>query len=355
MRIIFLGDSIATQRTGIHYYGRQLVQSALTDYPMHEYSIVLPKADGHFEMEEIIVPLKERGAWYMRFRQLVTIPSLLRKLHPDMVIELAHFGPFRLPSAIARVTIIHDLTPLLFPEFHSFLSSWMHKLLLPGIVKRADHIVVNSNCTGRDLTRIYPAAEGKVLTFYPRIIGPDKSEGRLEKEQPDRPYFLTVGTIEPRKNHLTILRAFESFCQKNENYDLIIVGKEGWKNQAFFESIATSAFRDRIQYRSYIDRATLWQLYQNAYAFIFASFYEGFGLPILEAMSFGLPVIVANNSSLRELVDGHGLLFQADRPQELLKCMNQVLDLALHQKLIDKSIRRYQAIEGKYRSLDFLA
>ena len=353
MKIIFLGDSIATQQTGIHYYGQQLVQSALEQYPDNQYSIVLPEADGSLGMEEILVPLKGRGAWYLRYRQLVTIPKILRKLKPDMVVELAHFGPFSLPSDIKRVTVIHDLTPLLFPEFHSLLSTWMHRLLLPQIIKRADYLLVNSLHTGKDLMSRYPSAKVKTHTFYPKVIGPQKSIPQANNAK-ERPYFLTVGTIEPRKNHLTILKAFESFCQSNTDFDLVIIGREGWMNSSFKTSLINSPFQTRIHYKSYVDRDTLWQNYRNAHAFIFASFYEGFGLPVLEAMSFGLPLIVANNSSLSELVAGHGLMFQANLPHELQACLDQMLDETTRKELCEKSSRRYQALENKNRSLDFL-
>ena len=334
MHIIFLGDSICTQNTGIHFYGIQLVNRIIKNLHGHEYSIVFPHYNPEFNIRQIIIPEKRWLPFHLRFRQLITIPRRINKLKPDVVIELAHFGPFFLSLGIKRITVIHDLTPVIHPEFHNILSVLMHRLLLPGILRRTDKIIVNSNNTKSDVIKRYGIRESKIEVVYPKLRAPIvdvQYSKRPLLPAVKRPFFLSVGTIEPRKNQITVIRAFEKFCERNDEYYLVIAGKKGWKNKSFFEYYKGSTYKDKIILTGYISREALWGLYSHAFAFVFASKYEGFGLPVLEAQFFGLPLLLSRIPVMEEVAAYAALYFDPLDSDELSSCMHSIVE--------DKSLR----------------
>ena len=350
MKVIFLADSVSTQQTGIHYYGLQMLHSALRDYPQHDYTVIATETIPSLDMRQYIVPCTQ---WNFRLRQVWQIPKLIRRLKPDLVIELAHFGPFRLPPKIKRATVIHDLTPVIFPKFHSRLSALSHRFLLPRILRKADYIIVNSRHTKNDLTSQYNLDPAKITVLYPKIQESKGSSLPNFDRLPSK-YFLTVGTIEPRKNHLAIIKAFDAFCGENEDIHLVIIGKLGWKYQTFLNALRKAKNHHRIHFLEYVDRSTLWLAYQRAYAFIYASFYEGFGLPVYEAMSFGIPILVARNSSLIEISDRHGLHFEATQSDTLQDCMRKIAIPAIRDKYTALAKERYHELLMLHRKLPFL-
>ncbi|MDH3649383.1 MAG: glycosyltransferase family 4 protein [Saprospiraceae bacterium] len=353
MHIVILADSVATQNTGIHQYGKQLVRRILQEMSDHQITLVTPEYLPEFDTPQLIVPVITWLPFHKKLRQLFTFARKIKKIKPDVVIELAHFGPFGLPLSIRQITVIHDLTPISHPSYHDALSVFFHKRLLPGILKKSYKIITNSKTTGKDLNRILGVPVEKLTVAYPSLL-PSKQEDSQSESPTDRhaPYFLTVGTIEPRKNHITIIKAFESFCSQNEDHYLVITGKRGWKSAAFYQHYKRSPCRDRIILTEFVTDEQLTDLYTHSFAFVFASAYEGFGLPILEAMQAGIPLLLSRISSSQEIVqENHALWFD---PFDSEKLANQMTDLVnsveLQSTLIKASkdsYRAYQALPKK--------
>jgi len=245
---------------------------------------------------------------YASLRLFFLVPLVCSWLRVDAVVELAHFGPFNLPPNIKRITVIHDLTPILFPEFHTFNGHFLQKVFLKGILRRADIIIANSEYTKQDVEKYYPSTNGKVHAFHLGVsdkIQPKEDYSVLEKYEIKQPYFLFTGTIEPRKNLIFLLQAFNNFKKKDKlNWQLIIAGGKGWKSDAFFEYYENHNFKDDIILTGYIPSEDLPVLYTMADVFIYPSIYEGFGLPVVEAMACGTPCILSNTSSLSEIGNG---------------------------------------------------
>ncbi len=306
MKIAILADALDLQYAGIHVFLREWLKALTRLDKRNEYFLVRPCRGGEFEgVEEIIVPIRRGIPAYQRWRLFTSIPRRLVEAGVDVVVEPAHFGPFNLPPHIRRVTVIHDLTPLLFPQFHPLASSWSHRLLLPGIVLKADRILVNSECTRQDVERCFPLAKGKTSVMLPGredVFRPMKNSAVLQKYGIREPYLLTVGTIEPRKNLGMLLLAYEAFRQASgQAFQWVLVGKRGWKNEAFFERLEKSPFRSDVVLTGYVERSEMAALYTAATLFVYPSLYEGFGLPVLEAMSCGAPALISNASSLPEV------------------------------------------------------
>jgi len=147
MHICILADVIDNQNAGIHHYTKNLIENLLKLDRKNRYSFIHQKENIFFKnTENYIIPSK-KGFGNETYRKFFKIPKLIKKLKPDMVLEPCHIGPFNIPKNIKRVTIIHDLTPIIFPNFHIKKSTIIHKLLLGKIIKNADMIITPSENT----------------------------------------------------------------------------------------------------------------------------------------------------------------------------------------------------------------
>jgi len=341
MRIVIIADSVDLQDAGIHFYTRNMIE-ALQTYTNFEVICIRHgrRHDIQFENEVLVKPLLP----FLNkdpFRIFWSVPRAIRKLNPDFVIEPAHFGPFNLPVNIKRITIIHDLTPIKFPQWHKLLSAKLQKLFLPSLMRRAYKVIVNSENTLADLHYFYPVTSQKAVCIYP---GVNPFFFSAEKKIPSQKqsYFLSTGTIEPRKNLQKLLTAYTIFRRSHKKYfKLIIVGGKGWKSEEFYMQLKSHPFRDDIELRGYVTDAELKELYANATAFVYPSLYEGFGFPLVEAMVCGAPCIVSRISSLPELGGDAVIYFNPYSAGELSEKMKLVASSPdLQNELIKKGFEQ---------------
>ncbi|MCB0707222.1 MAG: glycosyltransferase family 4 protein [Saprospiraceae bacterium] len=306
MKIAIIADPIDNQNAGVHSYTRQLVEALIQYDQEHEYILIREKHDPNLTgVTQLVVPNTRLPIGFASFRLFVLVPFLLWRHKVDVVFEPAHFGPFNLPRKIKRVTMIHDLTPLLFPQYHRWHSQVLQRIFLKGILRRTDLVLSNSQNTTRDLHEVFPFTKDKVATI---LLGrdpfyqPANSREFLEKKEIIDPYFLFVGTIEPRKDLKTLLAAYQLFREENtEKVLLILVGGLGWKSEDFAEKLEAHPYRADIIRPGYVEQQYLPELYTYSKALIYPSEYEGFGLPVLEALACGTNVICTDNSSLSEV------------------------------------------------------
>jgi len=331
MKIAIIADALDYQYAGIYYYTKELINALAKIDKINEYLIVRSISEGDISenVKELIIPTLSFPA-AAPYRLFVTLPKILTKEGVDIVVEPRHFGPFNLPKKIKRVTVIHDLSPLQFPEWHQFVSRKLQQLFLPRILKRADHIITNSVFTAQDVIEYFPFTANKtsgILLGKEDFFQPKNNPAILAKHNITAPYLLHTGTIEPRKNLSFLVQAFEKIKQtRNTNLQLVLVGKLGWKNEALVQLIQASPFQKDIKLLGYVERAELPALYTDATIFTYPSHFEGFGLPVLEAMSCGTPTLVSNVSSLPEIIGDAGLTFQPNNQADFVKKVNQLLD-----------------------------
>ena len=347
MRIVFIADALDIQYAGVHVYTREIIRAVTSLDKNNEYILIRPESKNQYDgVKEIIVPLSEKIPMHRGMRQYGAIPSAARKLNPDIVIEPGHFGPFFLPKKVKRVTVIHDITPVIMPDYHIFMSRLFHKLFLPGILKRANHIITNSEYTKSDVVTHYPITKDKttaILLGKDENFKPDNNDGFLKKYNIQKPYFLYVGTLEPRKNLSRLISAFEQLVDNGIcNHQLVLAGKKGWKIDDLYTQIENSSAKNNIILPGFVDKEDLAALYTHADIFVYPSYYEGFGLPILEAMSCGVPVITSNTSSLPEVGGDAALYFDPMSIQDLYETLsklitNENLMLEMKQKGLERS------------------
>jgi len=340
MHICILADVIDNQNAGIHHYTKNLIENLLKLDRKNRYSFIHQKENIFFKnTENYIIPSK-KGFGNETYRKFFKIPKLIKKLKPDMVLEPCHIGPFNIPKNIKRVTIIHDLTPIIFPNFHIKKSTIIHKLLLGKIIKNADIIITPSENTKQDILNLYKTSTK--IEVIPEGVNPPNLEVTTPQEtglpQIKSPYILYLGTIEPRKNLDTLVDAFlELKKEYNLPHSLVLAGEIGWKITALLERI--KKHEKEIILTGYVTEEQKESLYKNTNMFIYPSLYEGFGLPPLEAMSYGIPVICSTGGSLKEIFENHALMFQPN-DKEILK--KHILNLLNNPKEKNSIIQKAQ-------------
>lgn len=229
------------------------------------------------------------------------------------------------------------------------------------ICRRADKIIAVSGSTKKDIVSVYGIDPQKISVIHSSVSDDFKvlsrNDGRLieVKDKYGLPFkfILHLGTIEPRKNIIGIIRAFEALQREaidsgNEEiqkYSLVLAGESGWLGGEIFDEIEKSPFREKIILPGFIDDADKVHVYNLASLFVYPSFFEGFGFPPLEAMRCGVPVITSNNSSLPEICQDVAILIDPDKPDELSRAMKEILS--------DKDLYKHFAHKGIERACEF--
>ncbi len=208
---------------------------------------------------------------------------------------------------VKTILTVHDLIFHRFPEHHKRLNYLFLNRAMPLFVRRADAIIAISEATKRDLITLYGTPEQKIHVIYEAAdahFHPAKPEQIAEVRQrynlPER-FILTVGTIEPRKNYARLLEALIEVRNNDPALQWVIVGGKGWLYEPFMAQLAATGAQEWVHFPGFVPDADLPALYSAATLYVMASVYEGFGLPILEGMACGAPVVSSNAASLPEL------------------------------------------------------
>ena len=288
-----------------------------------------------------------------------------------------NFSSFSKNSKTKKVITVHDLSFLRHPEFFSWRKRFWHSALgIKKILKEADGIVAVSENTKSDLVELLGIDENKIRVIYSGLNKAVSSETILNKTVASQAiipisnffsklnlesgYFLYLGNIEPRKNLINLIKAYEfwrlNLPKEDKGLPLVLAGAKGWKTKAIFSTWRQSKFKEDIHFLGYVNDEIQEALYQNAKLFIYPSFYEGFGFPPLEAMAKGLPVITSNVSSLPEIVADAALTIDPNKPLEIARAIELVLkDDKYRDSLIAKGLKRVELFSWDQTAKKYLA
>lgn len=343
MRIGFDAKRLFNNFTGLGNHSRTTIDILTQEYGENEYFLYTPK----LRRTDATLPYLSRRGCRVVMPQGLLRGSLWRtmglsdRIRKDGV-ELFHGLSNELPVGIRRsgarsIVTIHDVAFRTFPDMYSAIDRRIYDMKWAHAVRQADRIIAISQCTKEDIVRFYGAEESRIEVVYqpvaPHFYTP-------VSPTPCDPYMLYVGTINSRKNLLGIVKAMELMPQ-DMNLPLYIVGTGGAYKRTVEEYIAAHGMQERFRWLGSQTATQLQQLYTNAQLFIYPSFYEGFGLPIVEAMLSGCPVVTSHLSCLPEAAGPDSLLADPSSPEDIRDKMLMALqDTALRTRMIESG-RKY--------------
>jgi len=282
--------------------------------------------------------LKEVGFWNMnRYLRLIweqlILPGTLNKT--DVLWSPGFVSPIW--KRCKYVLTIHDMTFFTHPEVHTLITRMYYKIFMGKAAKKADKIICVSEYTKNEVMRLLGVPEEKLIVSLESC---DERFVQIEGER--KKYVLFVGMLEPRKNVVRLIEACKSLP---EPYKLLVAGKKGWMCNEIFEKVKTLGMENKVEFLGYVEDEKLPKLYQEATVFVYPSLHEGFGIPVLEAMRCGCPVITSNVSSLPE-VGGEAALYV--KPKDVVELEGQILKV-----IGDPQLRKEMSIKGLEQAKKF--
>lgn len=320
MKTVLLdATALPQQPVGAGVYITNLVRELLQgDYDLHFK--VLAHADDFslFQLSQDeahnFIFLKDYGRGWRIGSEQILYPILYKRIHADLFHGL-HYS-FPLNKAIRAVSTIHDLSFLTHPQKHNLIKRYYFPFFINQARKKADHIFVVSENTRSDLIKFLPATK-QIISVTPLGVEPqffdifsdDRKKRVQEKYRLPAQFLLFVGLIEPRKNVPLLIDAYLNLLKTEHlNFDLVVAGRWGWERKDLLSHYEQEENFARVHFPGYIEREDLPVVFQLASIFVYPSVYEGFGLPVLEAMASRLPVITSNVSAMPDLVGECGWL-----------------------------------------------
>lgn len=297
-----------------------LAQPQIADYPSPDD---LQRNNPWFQTKNIPV-----AASHLRFGVFYPLESWRQSF------DVFH-SQFLVPPLLRgrSVLTIYDLAFERFPEFFRRKIRMQMKLLVPWSCKRADHVITISESSKRDLVEMYRLHPDRVTVTYPgpgeiyRPMDPGQAKRRLQEDYGIvSPFILYVGNLEPRKNLCRLLEAFAELKRKDLiGHKLVIVGQKAWLYDGIFETVRKNCLDEQILLTGYVPSGDLPAFYNAASLMIYPSLFEGFGLPVIEAMACGTPVITSLGSSLEEIASGAAELID---PYSISSMMSAIAKVA---------------------------
>lgn len=305
------------QSAGIGRYVRELIHALMRIDQETDYRLFVAGATA---LDQHIPP---NFTWKTTRISPVNLARLWHRLRLPLPVELFtgkadlfHATDFVLPPTRAKSLLtVHDLSFVKVPETASPSLKRYLDSVVPKSIARAHHILADSQATKDDITDIYGTSSEKITVLYSGVdvrFTRDTSKGETIRRKyglpSSRPYILSVGTVQPRKNYTRLIDSLAQLRSGGHDVCLVIAGGKGWLDDPIYTGIQSSGMTDYVHMIGFADDADLPGLYSNAICTAFPSLYEGFGLPILESMACGTPVLTSNVSSLPEVAGDAALV-----------------------------------------------
>lgn len=356
MKIAIDALSAKSPYHGMGIYVSNLLRYIVPKEAMHNYVLYCKSANfldqgiinnHRLVIKKILLPRSVRVIW-----ELSLLASSLKHEKVDIFWGPCNFLP---PSKVCKyIVTLHDLSSFTFSKSYPFVRRLYYQYLILNAIRRADYIVTVSQSTKQDLMKLFSVPENKIKIIYngvDKIFQPIDTADRLnqikEKYRLPEKFIFTVGVMEPKKNTEGIIRAYAEL-QKNHpaSYNLhrikLVIGgsrRYGWKNSKIFQLIQSFNLWDDIVFTDFIEHEDLPEVYNLASVFVFPSFYEGFGLPVIEAMACGTPVITSNISSLPEIAGDAAVLVNPYDTAEIANKIQEILnDEKMRRQMVDQGL-----------------
>lgn len=358
MRIGLDGFPLLTPLTGVGHYTFELARALALLAPSDQFELVAPgpfpnsiiedirrNCPGNLRAVNVEATSIRRRRWWA-----VGLPLYLRKASLD----LFHGTNYEVPLWSKRRSIltIHDLSILLHAETHEADLARRARRRLPLMARSASMIITATECVRREICEHLQVKADRVLVtpYAPRsgfqAMPAEQANQSKQRLGIEDEFILFVGTVEPRKNLLAVVRAFDQILrQTSRRPQLVVAGAEGWLMDELIAFIKQSSISDRLLLTGYLNDDDLRALYSSCTVFVYPSIYEGFGLPPLEAMACGAPVIASNIATFQETLGGAAQLVEPNDVEALARTIVEILD--------DEDRRRALSLRGLEQAAKF--
>lgn len=341
MHIALDGSDLAANRfEGPSVYAGELLprlSKSLRDRG-HTVTTYLPNNPRGVELAGDVRVIPGSPFWTQRF-----FTAALRQNRPDVLFMPIQMLPLWRSRSMKTVAVVHDLEFLHYPQTYTFGNRMLLQWFTRHAVRNATQLITVSQYTKNDVVRTYRRAADDITVVHHGVQLGDAATDLKQYELPKR-YILFVGALQPRKNIEGLMTAFEEVQKTERDLHLVIVGGGGWKSDTILHRIETSSVRRNIHILRRVPREDLVALYTHAEVFVLPSFSEGFGMPVLEAMAAGTPVITSNTSSLPEVAGDAALLVNPSNTSDIARALLCVLrESAVREDLTQKGRARAAA------------
>jgi len=361
---IAINALLANNLSGTGKYSKQLIKHLARIDEKNEYIIFAPVGnyfdclDKNDNFRIIKIPFKDKKR--LVWEQFI-LPLRTKFLHADLLHSLTFVSPYF--NLVPSVVTIHDMAFRKHAWTISKDRSHYYDFFIPRSIKTANRIIAVSEFTKTEIVKSFPGKGSFVSVtpegidnFFQGKLDDSKTPAILDKYKLKPGFILSVGTIEPRKNYARLLDAYHMLVKKkNIKEKLVIVGRMGWDFDEIQELSENNELKDRVVFPGFITPEELAAFYSQATIFVLPSLYEGFGLPILEAMTFGLPLITSNISALPEVAGDAAIFVNPYNRREIANAMFRLLrDETLKSALSSKSLERVKYFNWKTTAIKTL-
>lgn len=346
---------VSDQLEGYGYFLFETLKRITTAHPEHNFVFIFDRPyDQRFIFSPNITPVVKGPAarhpllWKWWFD--LSVPRILKKYKADVFVSTDGFCSLR--THVPQCLVIHDLAFLHYPAFNKRSHSWFYKKYTPRFLARAGSIATVSDYTKQDILKNYPVNAAGIDIVYNGVreifkpLSTGSKEEVKKKYTEGREYFVYTGAIHPRKNLVNLLKAFSVFKKRQQsNMQLVLAGRLAWKYGSFLEKLKSYKYRDDVVMTGYLDEEELAKLTAAAYAMVYSSLFEGFGLPVVEAMRSGVAVITSAGTAMEEIAAGAALL--AD-PTDHLAIAEQMMRIYKDENLRNELIQKGKQVATRY-------
>lgn len=337
------------QLEGIGWFAHELLRRIVAQHPNSTFHFFFDRPyDEQFLFGPNVVPhvlqppARHPILWYLWFEHSVT--RKLRKLEPDLFFSPEAYLSLRTP--VPTIMTVHDLSLLHYPHHVNWPIRQYVRYFYPRFVARANRIVTVSKYSQEDLVAHYPAASEKVSVVYNGAreeyhpIGAGEQEAIRQQYTGGKPYFLYVGALQPRKNVDRLLQAFDHFkTTTSAPHQLLIVGRKAWMTTTIDEAYQQMTHKSAVQFLDYQPLEVVAPLMGAAHALAYVSLFEGFGIPLLEALQCRVPVLTSNTTSMPEVAGKAGLIVDPTSVSAIAEGFTRLaMDTNLYQSLAEQTL-----------------
>lgn len=340
---------------GYGYFVQETFKRIIIDHPEHEFLFIFDRPyDQRFvfgpNVKAVVAGPPARHPLLWKWWYDVKLPALLRKYKADIFVSCDGFCSLR--TRVPQCLVLHDLAFLHYPSFIRKSHLLYYKKYTPKMLARAKAVATVSAFSKNDIIQQYKTEENKIDVVYSaskdifRPLTDSEKKATKTKYTEGKDYFIYTGAIHPRKNLVNLLKAFSLFKKRQQSsLKLVLAGRLAWKYDSFIKDLQTYKYRNDVVLPGYVAEEEIARLTGAAYAMVYPSYFEGFGVPVLEAMQCHVPVITSEKTSMQEIAGGAALLADPADPAAIAAQM-----MLLYK---DEKLRKQLTEKGKETAAGF--